>query len=226
MRKLLPLFLALLLFSCAQPETIIQRVDKPFTVRAYDSAWTITEAGYLLDDGSLPASFSSYVSGYNGGHIADHLTVRTGEAIVQISEAPTARATIVRPLDDFVLKSYSDIPRAQVAALRNSWQSDALALGGTLYIDNDPPAYHFELPLSPPAVAPSDPYYLYAAYVVHSTDGAIKYEQHFTTAADRDYYISAVQEYEVAPWNASNPSDPLGWVWGQKYEMPSGVEKR
>lgn len=229
MRKPLCLILAsllgvLLLASCT--ETVIEYHLPEPNVYVVDSAWQVVASEY--EDGALASrSLESEVSTYNAEHLDDQWRIYR-DTVPAIGAAPDATLSMVDSAS-YSRLDVRTVSRADLAATRDAMRLLASERGALLYVDLEPPAYRFVLPSSPPAELPTDPYYLYAWYLIHINDGAIQKEEHDDLIEPPVYFelrIRMARQSIIPEYNAAHPDDPVALVYSQRYEMPEGVEAR
>lgn len=187
-----------------------------------NSSWSSVRSAYLAPGDSLDG-WTYERDNYNSGRLDDLWRIYQG-TLPAIDSAPDCPLSIIRPKDNYLLKSQI-VKRSSVATLIPTWRELATSLGGTLYVDRTPPAYHFALPSSPGNPLPTDPYYLYAWYLIYLSDGAIYAERRIDTQNGLYLMLDYARE-EIATFNAAHPDDPLGLIWSQKYTAPDGVKAR
>ena len=185
MKKLFAILAVVLVASCAQPVMItptptpIDPVILPMVnVRVYNSAWEIVQEGYVATAKAVTTiqSYADYAASYNSVHLDDQLFVIEGEEAIPIEEAPAANAYIVDPASHDIIKEYLNWPRADISDRRETWRFQAQTDGGVLYVDRVPPP-----PI--PIVDDRPVYEKYALYLVYTSDGTVKYEEHLDTEA-------------------------------------------
>lgn len=219
-RLVLALVVVLALVGCAPA------VDPGQDYYIYDSTWTEVSADELalkLASKSIGAkalapraisqdAAAEAVAEYNASTTDDQLYLMDEET--PIEEAPLADVYIGK--DGVILASFLQIARADFRDRRAAYELEAQMYGGTLYVDQIPPA--------PPVDTRTD-YEKYALYLYYKADGSIYYQTHCEDWEAEGF--ASIQARYAERYNACQlevqmqGESVLGMVYGQIYTPPA-----
>lgn len=201
MKKLIPLFLILVLFSCSE------MVD--FNI--VNSEWEVVQSESVPAEKAYARSLelTNDVETYNEITNDNQQTLFEGEV-----EPPTGPATIYIIYEDTreIVKT-ATVERYELAAKRALYDYDVFFIErdegrpAALFVDKVPPA--------PVVPVPPDPYVIYAIYVIQVNTGAIVAEEH---PAEEDFALRRMlRSYDVELHNRDYSADPWALLSGYLY---------